>query len=169
MTKEAFYQLFIKELKQLYDAENQLVAILPECADAATSSELKEAILEHFEETKNQVQRLDKIFKLLKEKPEGEKCTALQSLISSARELIQSEQPSLVRDAGIISCAQQVEHFEISTYGTARTFARQLDFDEIADLLQETLDEEGSADKKLTDLAEGGIFSAGINQLAQEQ
>lgn len=164
-----FHTLFLKELKDMYDAENQLLVALPKAAKAALTTELKEAIQQHDKETKNQVKRLEKIFTMLGEVPRRETCKAMKGLIQEMNDIINSNPKSEVRDAAIIAAAQRIEHYEISSYGTARTFAKQLDYDDAADLLDETLDEESNADKTLTSIAEGGFFTAGINKLASER
>lgn len=137
---------------------------LPEMARASESSELKKAFESHLKETKGQVQRLGKIFKLLKLEKEEKLCKATKGLIQECKEVLKDfKTKSPIRDAALISKAQRIEHYEISAYGTMRTFATELDLDVVADLLQATLDEEGNADKKLTKIAEGGFFKKGIN------
>lgn len=168
MVKNAFFKLFLKELKDLYSAEQQLIVALPKMVDAASTPELKEAFQNHFEETQNQVVRLEDAFVTLKEEPTGETCKAMQGLIKEGEEVIKSKLPSIVKDAALIGAAQRVEHYEIAGYGVAKTFAKLLDFDEIADLLDATLDEEKTADENLTSIAEGGLFTAGVNKRASE-
>ncbi len=178
MKQNAFYDMFVDLLKDLFDAENQIVENLPKVIQAASHSELKEALNQHLDETKNQVQRLKKIFKMLNENPTGKSCKAMQGLFSEGEEAIKKKEPATVKDACLIVCCQKVEHYEIAGYGSARAIARhlndagiddRLDFDEIADMLQQTLDEESAADEKLTDIAEGGFFTQGINDEAQAQ
>jgi len=149
--------LLVDMLKDLYSAETQLVKALPKMAKAAHSGELKKAFTAHLEETRGQVARLDTIFEQLEASPRGKKCKAMEGLIEEGKELIDEDADPSVKDAGLIGAAQKVEHYEIAGYGTARTIAELLGHDEIAKLLQETLDEEGMADKKLTDLAESVI------------
>lgn len=144
-------------LKDIYSAEGQLVKALPKMAKAAESDELRQAFTDHLEETRGQVSRLDEIFKHLEASPRGKKCKAMEGLIEEGKELIEEDAEPTVKDAGLIGAAQKVEHYEIAAYGTARAIAELLGYDEIARLLQETLDEEGAADKKLTDLAESVI------------
>ncbi|MGI8978617.1 MAG: ferritin-like domain-containing protein [Pirellulaceae bacterium] len=147
-------ELLTDELKDLYSAENQLLKALPKMAKAASSPELKAAFEEHLEETKGQVDRLVTIFEQLEGSPKGKKCKAMEGLLEEGSEFIEAEGDEAVKDAGLICAAQKVEHYEIASYGCARTFATLLGLDEVANLLQDTLDEEGNADKKLTELAE---------------
>ena len=153
----SLHELLIEEMKDLYSAENQLLKALPKMAKAASAPELKEAFTSHLEETRGQVERLEEIFEELEASPRGKKCKAMEGLIEEGKELIDEDADPSVKDAGLIGAAQKVEHYEIAGYGTARTIAELLGHDEIAKLLQETLDEEGMADKKLTDLAESVI------------
>ena len=157
MKLDSLRTLWIEELRDLYSAETQLVKALPKMAKKATNPELKEAFESHLEETRNHVERLEEIFSRLGKKPTGKTCKAMKGLIEEGSEMMQEDGPESVLDAGIISAAQKVEHYEISGYGTARTFASILGEDEAEDLLQETLDEEGAADEKLTEIAEGVV------------
>ena len=154
MKLESLQELLVDELKDLYSAETQLVKALPKMAKAASSPELKAAFEEHLEETKGQVDRLVTIFEQLEGSPKGKKCKAMEGLIEEGSEVIEAEGEDSVKDAALICAAQKVEHYEMAGYGCARTFATLLGLNEVADLLQETLDEEGNADKKLTELAE---------------
>ena len=154
MKLESLRELLVDELKDLYSAENQLVKALPKMAKAAASPELKAAFEEHLEETKGQVDRLVTIFEQLEGSPKGKKCKAMEGLVEEGSEFIDADGEDSVKDAALICAAQKVEHYEIASYGCARTFASLLGLDEVAELLQETLDEEGNADKKLTELAE---------------
>jgi len=178
MKQNAFYNMFIGILRDTFDAENQIVESLPKVIRAASNQDLKAALTNHLEETKNQVQRLKKIFKMLNENPTGEHCPAMKGLLVEADQAIARKDPANVKDAYLIVCCQKVEHYEISGYGSARSIARHLndagiddriDFDEIADILQQTLDEERAADEKLTAIAEGGFFSQGINDEAERE
>src|SRR6476620_10954364 len=154
MKLESLKELLVDEIKDLYSAENQLIKALPKMAKAASSPELKAAFEEHLEETKGQVDRLVTIFEQLEGSPKGKKCKAMEGLVEEGSEFIDADGEDSVKDAALICAAQKVEHYEIASYGCARTFATLLGLDEVADLLQETLDEEGNADKKLTELAE---------------
>jgi len=146
--------LYIEEMKDLYSAERQILKALPKMVKAATSPELKAAFNLHIEETKGQVERLTTIFEQLGKKPTGKTCKAMEGLVAEAEELIGEEPAPEVLDAGLISAAQRVEHYEMAGYGSVRTYAKTLGETEAAELLQQTLDEEGATDKKLTALAE---------------
>ncbi len=154
--------LFIHELKDLYNAENQITKALPKMAKAATSPELKAAFEEHLQETQGQIQRLDQVFEKLGRASSGVVCKAMQGLVAEGEEMVSEEADPEVKDAGLIAAAQRVEHYEMAGYGTVRTFAQQLGHTELADLLQQTLDEEGAADKKLPKLAESRINKAAV-------
>lgn len=154
MALETLHDLLIEELKDLYSAENQLVKALPKMAKAATAPELRAAFEEHLEVTKGQVERLEAIFQGFNASPKGKKCVAMEGLIKEGSELITENDKSSVLDAGLICAAQKVEHYEMAGYGCARTFARLLGYEDAANSLQETLDEEGEADQALTELAE---------------
>jgi ferritin-like metal-binding protein YciE len=151
------------ELADLFDAEQQLLTNLPKVAQAVENSSLKTAIEEHLKETREQVARLERIFKILGRRPEPDQCQAMKGLLEEAEEVISASGNKQVKDAVIIGALQRIEHYEIAGYGTARAFADQLDMEDVADLLQESLDEESSSDRKLTSLAEGGLFSTGLN------
>jgi ferritin-like metal-binding protein YciE len=146
--------LFVEQLKDLYDAEQRLVEALPKMAEAANASSLKQAFTAHLDETRNHVTRLEEVFNSIGVEPERQTCQAMKGLVSEGSEIIDSKGSNpAVRDAGLIAAAQRVEHYEMAGYGTARTFAQQLGMAQAADLLQSTLDEEAAADKKLTQLA----------------
>jgi len=169
MALESLRDLYIDQLKDLYSAETQLVKALPKMAKAASNQDLRSAIEEHLEETKNQVQRLETIFQELDESPKGKKCKGMEGLIEEGAETIGEDGEPSVIDAGIIAAAQRVEHYEIAAYGCARTFAGRLGLDDQVNLLQETLDEEANADKKLTDLAESMINEDALEQGEEEE
>jgi ferritin-like metal-binding protein YciE len=167
MEMDHLQDLLLHDLRDLYNAENQLLKALPRMAKAASSPELKKAFELHTKETKAQVTRLEKVFKALGEKARGKKCHAMEGLIEEGKELMQEDVEPEVLDAGLIGAAQKVEHYEIAGYGTARTYAQLLGNEQAARLLQETLDEEGNTDKKLTALAESLInieAAQGTNQ-----
>ena len=145
------------ELKDLYSAENQLLKALPKMAKAASNPDLKRGFTEHERQTRKQVDRLDRIFKDLGKSPRGKKCVGMEGLIEEGNELIKEKPDRDVLDAGLISKAQHVEHYEIAGYGTVRTWAEKLGYDEHAELLQQTLQEEEQTDRKLTELAESAI------------
>ena len=146
-------ELLVDELKDLYSAENQIIKALPRMAKAATSPELRRAFERHLEETRRQVERLDEIGEELEMKMTGKKCKGMEGLIAEGREHME-ELDEENMDAGLIGDAQKIEHYEIAAYGTARTHAELLGLRRVAKLLQQTLDEEGATDKKLTALAE---------------
>lgn len=145
--------LFVDSLKDIYWAENALVKALPKMATNATDLSLKSSIKDHIAVTENQVVRLEKIFEILGEKAGGKKCEAMAGLIAEGEHILEETEPGAVRDAGIISASQKVEHYEIATYGTLFSFAKVLGENEAAKLLQQTLAEELEADKILTDVA----------------
>ena len=149
--------LLVKELRDLYSAEKQLIRALPKMAKGANSEALRDAITDHLEVTRVHAERLEKIFEMLEVSSRGPKCAAMEGLIEEGSQMLEEEGDPSVIDAGIIGAAQRVEHYEIAGYGVARTFARLLGRDKIADLLQTTLDEEAETDKKLTELAESEI------------
>ena len=157
MELETLRDLYIDELKDLYSAENQILKALPKMMKAATHPELKRAFETHLKQTETHVERLETIFEQLEASPRGKKCVGMEGLIEEGKELIGEKPEKEVLDAGLISKAQHVEHYEMAGYGTVRTYARLLGEDQQADLLQQTLDEEGETDKLLTQLAESGI------------
>ena len=156
--------LLLEELQDLYSAETQLLDALPQLADAASRSELEEAFNEHLDETREQIDRLEKVFDHLGQSTGNEHCDAMAGLIAEGEERIQENGKSDVKDAALISAAQRTEHYEIAAYGAARTYADQLGHSEVRDLLDETLSEEKNADKKLNRIATGGWLASGVNR-----
>jgi len=154
---DSLQKLYVEELRDLYSAENQILKALPKMAKAASSKELQAAFNEHLEQTKGQVARLETIFEKLGKAPKGKKCKAMEGLVEEGEELMNEDAEPEILDAGLIAAAQRVEHYEIAGYGTVRTYAKLLNETEAMRLLQETLDEEGATDKKLTQLAESLI------------
>ena len=154
MKLETLKTLYIDELRDLYNAENQLVKALPKMAKAASSQELQYAFEKHLEQTKSHVDRLEEVFEEIGEKPKGKTCKAMKGLIDEGSEILKEDGEESVIDAGIIVAAQKVEHYEIASYGSVRTFAQLLGKDRSADLLQRTLDEESEANEVLNKLAE---------------
>lgn len=146
--------LFEHQLKDLYSAESQLIKALPKMAKKATDNKLKKAFEDHLEETKNQKKRLEEVCKELKIDPKGETCKAMEGLIKEAESFIKEKKDEDVNNAGLIAEAQRIEHYEISGYGTAVRYAKELGHDKIASKLKETLDEEYGADEKLNKMAE---------------
>ena len=153
MELDSLEKLYVDELKDLYSAENQILKGLPRMIKAASSRELKRAFTDHERVTKRQVKRLERIFKELGASPRGKKCAGMEGLIEEAKELIGEKPEPDVLDAGLISKAQHVEHYEMAGYGTVRNYAKVLGYRDQAALLQETLNEEGDADKLLTQIS----------------
>jgi ferritin-like metal-binding protein YciE len=150
-------ELFINQLQDLYDAENRLTEALPKMADAATSSQLKNAFQDHLQQTQNHVTRLEQVFNRLGCEAKRETCDAMKGLIKEGEGMIGAKGDGDTRDAGLIAAAQKVEHYEIAGYGTVRAFAEQLGFSDVAQILQQTLNEESAADRKLTEIAESRV------------
>lgn len=145
--------LYVEQLEDIYDAEQQLIRALPQMAQAATSPNLKNALVQHYQQTKSHIQRLQQVFDLQNTDPQTRTCKAMVGLISEASQTLKDASNPGVRDAGLIAEAQRIEHYEIAAYGTVRTFAHSLDRQQEAQLLQETLNEEGDTDKLLTVIA----------------
>ena len=146
--------LFVHELQDLYSAEEQIIEALPKMAQAASNPQLKSGFEQHLKQTEEQKARLEQIAERMGVKPKGLKCKGMAGLIKEGEEIIEEDADPAVKDAGLIAAAQRVEHYEIAAYGTARTYAQTLGEQEICQLLQTTLDEEGETDKKLTQVAE---------------
>jgi ferritin-like metal-binding protein YciE len=150
MSVATMQELLIDELKDLYSAEKQIVRALPKLAKAASTPELQQAILSHLEETKVQVTRLEKVGEILGKKMTGKTCVGMKGVLEEGSEVLEDTEKGLVRDAALISASQRVEHYEMAGYGSARDFAKSLGLSDVAAILDETLAEEKSADKKLT-------------------
>ena len=163
MSLSTLHDLYVDELKDLYNAENQILKVLPKMAKAASHPELTAAFTEHLAQTKVHVERLETIFKQLDKGPKGKKCKAMEGLLAEGQDLMAQDADPMVLDAALIAAAQRVEHYEMAGYGCVRTFARLLGEEQAADLLQETLDEEGATDKKLTKLAESVINAEAVS------
>lgn len=153
MANPGLKELYIDELKDLYNAENQLVKALPKLAKASSSDELRQGFEEHLEQTKGHVQRLEEIFEMLGESPKGKKCAGMEGLVEEGSEVTKEDFEGSVMDAALIGAAQRVEHYEIAAYGTARALAETLGENDHAGLLAATLAEEKETDEKLTALA----------------
>jgi ferritin-like metal-binding protein YciE len=161
MSLDSLQALFIDELKDIYNGEKQLLIALPRMAKAAESSELSQAFTKHLKETEGQVQRLETILKALGQAVRGKQCKGMEGIIEEGKEKMEEKGgDGSVLDAALIASAQKVEHYEIATYGCLRTYAQLLGHDQAAKLLEQTLAEEEAADKKLTQLGEGGINEA---------
>lgn len=153
-------ELFMHELKDLYDAEKRITEALPQMAEKAASPGLKKAFQKHLQQTEKHVERLESVFEHRGVKPERVKCDAMVGLIKEGGAVLSAEGDHDVLDAALIAAAQKVEHYEIAGYGTARSFARQLSDEYSAELLEQTLDEEKATDEKLTEIAEGSVNPA---------
>ena len=163
-------QLYINELRDLYNAETQLVKALPKMAKASSNSELRQGFEEHLRQTSEHVSRLEQIFEMLDEKPTGKKCLGMDGLVKEGAEAIKEGYEDAVKDAAIIATAQRVEHYEIAGYGSVRTFAQLLGEDEHVSLLEPTLEEEKRTYQKLSQLAESiNRQAAGAENVAEEK
>jgi ferritin-like metal-binding protein YciE len=153
MQIDSLQKLYVEELRDLHSAERQIIQALPKMIKAASSPDLKAALQEHLDITEQQLARLDQIFESLGKKGTGKKCKGMEGVIADGKEILEEDMLPEVLDAAIISAAQHVEHYEMAGYGTVRTYAELLGETKALKLLQQTLNEEGDADKKLTDLA----------------
>jgi ferritin-like metal-binding protein YciE len=162
MSLDSLEQLFLEELKDIYNAEKQLTRALPRMAKAAESPQLQQAFTKHLRETEGQIQRLERIFKELGQAVRGKKCKGMEGLVEEGKEKMEEEGEAPVLDAALIAAAQKVEHYEIAAYGCLRTYAQLLGYDEAERLLQQTLEEEEATDKTLTQLGESGINEAAV-------
>jgi ferritin-like metal-binding protein YciE len=157
MAVSTFEELSLEGLKDIYDAEHQITEALPKMAEAATSAELQKAFRQHLEQTQSQIKRLEQVFQLLGQKATRKPCVATKGLIAEANEHLKETDKGPLRDAALIESAQKVEHYEIASYGTARTYAQQAGQDEVAALLEQTLKEEEATDQLLTKIAESVV------------
>ena len=157
-------ELFHDTLKDIYYAEKKILSALPKMAKAAQNDDLTAAFEKHKAETEDQISRLEQVFELIDQKPQGKKCAAIEGILEEGQEIIKEYKSSPALDAGLVSAAQAVEHYEIARYGTLRTWAEELGLDNAAKLLQETLDEEEATDQALTQIAESVV-----NQEAQSE
>jgi len=157
MKMESLKDLYMEQLRDLFDAETQLIAALPKMAEAAHSADLKNAFNQHLRQTREHVTRLERLFSALGERPEGQTCQGMKGLIKEGEEMIKAKGEPEVIDAGLIAAAQRVEHYEIAGYGTVRTYAEILGADQALRLLEKTLQEEEETDDKLTELAESHV------------
>jgi ferritin-like metal-binding protein YciE len=166
MQSSQLMKLFEDSLKDLYWAEKALTKALPEMAKKASSPDLVEALNHHLTETEIQLERIEEIFELIEKKAVAKKCDAMEGLIKEGQSIMKECEEGSMRDAGIISAAQKIEHYEIASYGTLKTFAHTLGLKEIAELLEETLEEEKAADEKLTEVAMSAInIQASTNEV----
>lgn len=160
--------LFMDGLKDVYNAEAQILKALPKMANAATAPQLQDAFLEHLDETKMQIERLEEVFAIFGAKAKGKKCMAMEGLIAEGKEIMQQDGEPATIDAALIAAAQKVEHYEIAAYGCLRTWAQLLDQQDAAQILQEILDEEKQTDERLTLLAEEVINEASAEEEGDE-
>ena len=169
MPKESLRELYVNELKDLYNAETQLVKALPKMAKASSNAELRQGFEEHLRQTSEHVSRLEQIFEMLGEKPTGKKCLGMEGLVKEGAETISEDYEDALMDAAIIGAAQRVEHYEIAGYGTVRAFAELLGENEHVSLLEQTLEEEKETDEKLTQLAKQINSQAGEGEEAEAE
>ena len=169
MSLDTLEKLFIEELKDIYNAEKQLTRALPRMAKAAESPELEQAFTNHLRETEGQIQRLERVFKEVGQAVRGKKCKGMEGLIEEGKEMMEEDGEPEVKDAALIASAQKVEHYEIAAYGCLRAYAELLGYTEAAQLLQQNLEEEEATDKKLNQLAEGGINEQAATVGAEEE
>jgi ferritin-like metal-binding protein YciE len=169
MSLDSLDKLFHEELKDVYNAEKQLVQSLPRMARAAGSPELKAAFTKHLKETQEQVRRLEQVFREIGQTPRGKACKGMAGLIEEGKEIMQEDGEEAVIDAALISAAQRVEHYEIAAYGCLVSYAELLGLDKAAKLLQQNQAEEEAADEALTRLAEGGLNQAALTAAAEAE
>jgi ferritin-like metal-binding protein YciE len=160
MSLDSLEKLFLQELKDVYNAEKQILRALPRMIKAAESSELQQAFSKHLKETEGQVQRLERVFQELGQSVRGKTCKGMQGLLEEGKEVMEKDGEGAVIDAALIASAQKVEHYEIAAYGCLRTYAQLLGLSQAEQLLQQTLDEEEATDERLTELGETGINEA---------
>jgi ferritin-like metal-binding protein YciE len=172
MLENSLQELYVEQLRDLYNAENQLVKALPKMAKAAQFDALRKGFEQHLAQTKGHVDRLEQIFSAMDESPKGRKCAGMEGLVEEGEEVIKEQSDSDALDSGLIASAQRVEHYEIAGYGTVRTFAELLGDEEAVNLLQQTLDEEKETDEKLTELAKqvnAQAINSGGNSVMDEE
>jgi ferritin-like metal-binding protein YciE len=164
-------ELYVEQLKDLYDAEQQLIKALPKLAEASSSDKLRSAFEEHLDRTRQHAQRIEQIFEGMGQRAKAQKCKGMEGLLKEGSEILKEEEDDIdgeVKDAALIAAAQRVEHYEIAGYGTVRTYANLLAEDEAAILLQQTLDEEKEADQTLNEIAEQINVEAGHGEVEEE-
>jgi len=169
MSLDSLDKLFLEELKDVYNAEKQIVRALPRMAKAAESRELQQAFTQHLKETQGHVERLEQIFQGLDLTARGKKCKGMEGLLEEGKEILEQEGEGAVIDAALISAAQRVEHYEMAAYGCLRTYAQLLGYSDAEKLLQQTLNEEEAADQKLTQIGEGGVNQAAVAAGGEEE
>jgi ferritin-like metal-binding protein YciE len=162
----SLHDVFVEQLADLLSAERQLLEALPKMATAASTPDLLDAIEEHLDETREHVARLERVYELANLPAMDEECEAMKGLIREGEEVVQADGDPVAKDVALIASAQRVEHYEIAAYGTVRELAKQLDLNEVASILDDTLTEKTAADERLTRIATGGLFTGGVNQRA---
>lgn len=168
MAKDQFFELFVSDLEEIFFAESLLVNSIPKFIEKATDEKLREALKNQSEDIQQHIVRLNTIFDNLHETPSGEAFSAMEGLIKEGSRICDKYTLSAIRDAAIVSIFQRIAHYQMAIYGTLRTYAKQLEYNEISEMLQLSLNDEGNANKVLTDIAKGGFFSSGINKRALE-
>jgi ferritin-like metal-binding protein YciE len=166
MNLQSLNDVLVHELQDLHSAEQQLIEALPKMAGAATNDKLRTAFNDHLGETRHHLERIEDVCSQIGISPSGQRCKGMEGLIREGDEIITAAGDPAAKDAALIAAAQRVEHYEIAAYGTARTLADELGFDDAKDLLDQTLDEESNADSLLTKIATGGLLKSGINEKA---
>ncbi len=162
-----FLELFLNQLRDMYSSETLIIEAMPKLMQMVSSQDLKEALKQHFAETKRQKDRLEVAFTELGEEPEGDLCVSMQGLLKEASTVLKNKSyPSFVEDAAIIAMAQKIEHYEIASYGTLKAFAHHLELTSVEEIINEILTEEKNADKSLSKIAEGSWITSGINAQA---
>lgn len=154
MKFESLHDLYLNELRDLYHAEKQILKALPKVIEKTKSQELQTALSNHLEETKGHVTRLEQVFRLHNEEPKAETCDGMKGILSEGEDILRHDENPAVRDAGIVAACQKVEHYEMAAYGSVRTWAEQMGHTQAAQILQQTLEEEKHADKKLTEIGQ---------------
>ena len=167
MESYSLHQLYDELINDLFSAETQIEASLPQWIDVASSADLREELNHYLVQVRHHLDSLSQIFEDLNEKPKGHRSGAVEGIVALMTQVVHHGGNSPVKDAGIIANLQRLQHYKMATYGTARTFARHLDNNKAMDALQRALNEEGESDRKMTRLAEGGFLTKGINQEAQ--
>jgi ferritin-like metal-binding protein YciE len=169
MPVKSLHDLMVNELKDLYNAEKQITRALPKMAKNAQSDKLRKAFEDHLKMTENQITRLEQVFEELEIPAKGKKCAGMEGIINEGKELMEEIEEGATLDAALISAAQKVEHYEIASYGTVRTYAEELGFPKVAELLQKTLDEESQTNELLTSIAESDINFEAIHKEDEEE
>ncbi len=169
MKFDSLHDLFLHELDMSYDAERQILEFLPRGMDACSNPDLKQGFQDEIKQTQERLRRLEEVYQDLNQSPWGDRCKGMEGIIAECDTVVNAPGVPEVKDAVLIVGAQKILHYQLAGYGSARTYARELGLNDVADLLQDNLDQLGTTDKKLTKLAEGGLFSRGINELAMNR